>query len=127
MQLFRFLALLVPELLPSSAKLHLATWNGKEDPLEIYLAGGFDEWQRWQNRRNFRRRHVVSLIALPEANKWLFAGVHATGGVEWVDQRKEHHYKLIEVAASSEFNGRIIATFARPGRQSYLNADVWSE
>ena len=35
--------------------------------------GDFDEWQTWQTRRNFEREFVLSLIQLPERNKWLFA------------------------------------------------------
>ena len=126
MHLFDILTLLVPELTPSSAKLHLATWNGTEDPLDVYLAGTFDEWQRWQSRRNFPRPFVVSLIALRETNKWLFAGAHQSEGEEWVERKKAHYYTLVEVAAASELNGRLVAHFERPGRQSYLNADAWS-
>ena len=38
---------------PEKTKVHLAGWNGEEDPLQVYLAGGFDAWQSVQSRRNF--------------------------------------------------------------------------
>lgn len=53
------------EIVPRDTKVRLATWNGKENPLDVYLAGGFEDWQCRQARRNFERDFVVSLIALP--------------------------------------------------------------
>ena len=34
-------------------KIHLACWNGREHPIDVYYAGRFKEWQDWQTRRNF--------------------------------------------------------------------------
>ena len=31
-------------------KVHLACWNGKEDPINHYYAGAFKEWQEEQTR-----------------------------------------------------------------------------
>ncbi len=82
MQLFQLLASLDSELAPERCKLHLAGWNGSEDPLDVYLAGEFDEWQSWQNEKNFERAFVVSLIDLSGSNRWLFAGVRDSDGCE---------------------------------------------
>ena len=111
---------------PGDTKLHLATWNSDENPLDIYLAGEFEEWQRWQNKRNFERNYVLSLINLSETNQWLFAGVYKSNGCEWVKSEGVYYYDLKEIKQCSEFNGRLVATFSRPGRQSYLNAENWS-
>lgn len=62
MLLFDLLRLEAPELEPSKCKVHLAGWNGHDDPLHVYLKGEFDSWQAWQSRRNFERDFVVSLI-----------------------------------------------------------------
>lgn len=99
----------------------------------MYLAGKFEEWQRRQNKENFSRRYVVSLINLREAHKWLFAGVHLAG--EPVQKRSnipvpnvdgiEYRYPMSELASCSELNGRLVISFERTGRQSYLVAENW--
>jgi hypothetical protein len=126
-QLFEVLKLSVPELSPHLAKLHLATDNGSENPLDVYLAGHFAQWQSRQTKLNFKRRFVVSLIALPEANKWLFAGLYESHGAIWQASWDAYQYTLSEVAEAAVLNGRVIVQFQRPGRQSSLNADAWSD
>ena len=37
MDLFTLLGTLDPEVTPDRCKLHLATWNGLHDPLDLYL------------------------------------------------------------------------------------------
>jgi len=127
MRMFDLLAILNPSIRPDEAKLHLATWNGVENPFDVYLAGKFDEWQRWQTRKNFERKFVVSLISLPGTDRWLFAGVHHSTAPEWVEERKEYRYELTEDQSCKEMNGRLVAAFHRPGRQSYLNAENWAD
>lgn len=61
---FDLLRTLNPGLYAPETKVHLATWDGEENPIDVYLAGGFDEWQRWQTRKNFERKFVVLLIGL---------------------------------------------------------------
>lgn len=106
-----------------ASKVHLATWNGEDDPLDVYLAGNFPEWQRWQAKKNFERKYVISLIALPEKNQWLFAGVHLSTGCEWQEDKKAFYYALEAQQSCSEFDGRLVVSFARPGRQPYLLAN----
>jgi len=121
------MALMDREVTPQETKVHLATWNGTDDPLDVYRAGNFDEWQRWQSRRNFDRRFVVALIALPGAGRWLYVGVYNSEGSEWRDDRAAHYYRLQERQSCSEFNGRLIVRFDRPGRQPYLDLDNWAD
>jgi hypothetical protein len=125
MRVFDLLRLVEPGLAPEETKVHLATWNGVDNPLDVYLSGNFPEWQRWQNRKNFEKRFVLSLIALSATNQWLFAGAYASDGCEQRDSN--YYYELTEINACSELNGRIVAQFVRPGRQSYLNCDRWSD
>jgi hypothetical protein len=68
------------ELQPRKAKIHLATWDGKKNPLDEYLAGQFEEWQSYQGQRNFGRPQVIALIALSMRNRWLFAGAYDSQG-----------------------------------------------
>jgi hypothetical protein len=56
-------------------KVHLACWNGKEDPINQYYAGAFKEWQEEQTRKNFECSQVLSLIDIGPG-EWLFVGVY---------------------------------------------------
>jgi len=59
----------------SNLKVHLACWNGKEDPIDSYYAGVFKEWQEEQTRKNFECNQVLSLIDIAPS-EWLFVGVY---------------------------------------------------
>ena len=127
MQLFQILQLLDAQVVPEQCKLHLAGWNGEEDPFDVYLAGRFDEWQSWQSRMNFERPFVVSLIALSRDNSWLFAGVHNSEGCEWLEEYNMHRYRLSRRTGPNELDGCLIVHFERPGRQSYLLGENWNQ
>lgn len=127
MRMLDLLALMDPNVTAEKTKVHLATWNGKDNPLDVYLSGKFEEWQRWQTRKNFERPLVIALISLPEKNKWLFGGVYYSKGVEWADKQSCYYYQLAQVPECAELTGRLIAHFERSGRQSYLNAERWND
>ncbi len=126
MLLFQFVQLLDDQVSPEDCKIHLAVSNGKENPLDVYLAGEFDHWQEWQTKKNFNRKFVVSLISMPEKNRWLFAGVHDSLGCK---PRKEKstcfRYNLRRRETTNSLCGRLIIDFQRPGRNSYLLAKNW--
>jgi GIY-YIG catalytic domain len=126
MKLFQVLNALDPDLQARDCKIHLAVAHGAEDPLDVYLAGNFDDWQTYQTRKNFERPQVVSLIALPQPAHWLFAGVHdASGCATRPDGR--FRYALARRPTTEELDGRLIVRFERPGRQSYLLAERWQD
>jgi hypothetical protein len=56
-------------------KIHLACWNGKEDPINQFYAGTFKQWQEQQTRKNFECKQVIGLIDLG-SGEWLFVGVY---------------------------------------------------
>lgn len=118
MLLFDFLRAQDPTITQENAKVHLACWNGREEPIDVYFRGGFDEWQSFQNRANFERPLVVSLISLPEAQRWVFVGVYASHGKRTLPSGT-YQYELESLPAYAEFAGRLFITFARP-RNSYL-------
>lgn len=124
MQALALLSLLLPAFDPAKAKVHLASFNGVDAPIDVYLAGEFPEWQRQQSGRNFQRQHVVSLVELPEPHLWLFVGLYRVNGV--TPRSGGHYYDLSEVPECSELNGRLVVKFARPGRTSYLTAERWA-
>lgn len=125
MRIFDLLKLMESTISPAKTKVHLATWNGEDNPLNVYLAGDFPEWQRWQTKRNFEKPFVVALIALPSSNKWVFGGAYTAAGCEWRENDSSYYYQLSELSSCSEMNGRLIAHFERLGRQSYLMGDRW--
>ena len=132
MLMFDFLKVMAPNFNPMDAKLHLATHDRAEEPLDIYLAGNFNDWQPWQNAKNFKRKFVISLIDIPhQKNKWLFAGVYRSSGSvrKWSEKYEKQYdwYELTEEQAYQEMNGRLVVTFSRPGRQPYLDAEKWSD
>lgn len=132
MRIFDFLAIMNPKIHPEETKVHLATQGSGEHPLDLYRIGQFEEFQRWQKKRNFERKFVLALIQRPALDSWLFAGVYRSNGVKskkWRDARQSDYYRyeLTEDEACREMNGRLVATFARPGRQPYLDAENCSD
>ena len=127
MRVFDILSIHNPEVVPRHTKIHLATWNGKDNPLEVYFSDGFDDWQQWQTKRNFQRDFVLGLIGLPTTHEWLLAGVYQSFGSAWIEDRSLYQYKLRSLSEFDDLAGRLVVGFSRTGRQSYLNAENWSE
>lgn len=127
MRFFDLLTIVAPDISPESVKIHLAMWNGEDDPINLYLTKTFDEWQRWQTRKNFERKYLISFIKLPAKDKWLFAGIYfsTSQNVTWVEDRSLYYYELLEDPRGENLSGRLITSFRRAGRQSYLNAENW--
>jgi GIY-YIG catalytic domain len=124
MNAFDILNLQAPAVIASDTKIHLACHNGKEDPLDVYLEGAFDEWQKVQTRKNFKRPYVLSLIAMKQPHAWLFGGLHQSGPPKPYKERY-WHYPLDEIPETKHLNGRLVINFERRSRQSYLNAEKW--
>jgi hypothetical protein len=117
---------LIPDFSAANAKVHLASFNGVDAPIDVYLAGNFPEWQRYQSAKNFEREYVVALVELPQPNMWLFAGLWKS--VASAPQKtRGYYYTLTEVPECVELNGRLIIEFQRPGRTSYLKAERWAD
>lgn len=128
MLLFEYLQTVVPLLTPDKVKVHLARFNGEHDPLTVYIAGQFDEWQRWQSRRNFERPYVVSLIQAKHLQRWLYAGTFTVHGSELVqapdNQNMFQRYNLTRMAEADEYAGRIYLKSVYKERNSYPNGET---
>lgn len=131
MNAFKVLQLLLPDLTDENSKLHFAISNGKENPLDVYYQGDFQEWQRQQLRRNFDRKYVVSFIAMPTPSLWLFAGIHLS---DTPTIREDCiYYPLVEMLETKELDGRLVISFDKKNiddkfvRQSYLLTENWME
>lgn len=126
MGLFRLLSAWDPDFEPAKCKVHLAGFNGEEHPLDRYREGRFDEWQSWQNRRNFERQFVVSLISMRQADRWLFAGLHEKHSRDFLGPKK-YYYHLQRRPGPNVFDGRLIVNYKRRSRASYLLGEEITE
>ena len=130
MLLFDFLRLQVPGLTAHATKIHLARHNSSEDPLDVFIAGRFEEWQRWQTKRNFSRPYVVSLIQARHTQRWLYAGTFTVEGIEDKQPREEpwmancYRYDLKKLDVADTYGGRMYVNSVYKGRTSYLNGET---
>lgn len=117
-----------PAFAADKSKVHLARHNGSEHPLDVFIQGNFDEWQRWQDARNFQREFVVSLIQAGSPTRWLFAGLFRTNGCqERVDPTHHFFYDLDRVPAAEEWVGRMYLTSRYKKRNSYLLGETLAD
>ncbi len=126
MKLFDVLKLNDPSIDPNSAKLHLACWNGSDDPVDVFRHGRFQEWQAWQRARNFERPQIVSLIQMRGGGqRWLFAGCFDQKGcARHPSHPNEWLYQTTERSSTESLSGRLIVQYQRQGRNSYRNAET---
>lgn len=128
MRLFDVLKVWEPSFEPPRAKVHLARYNGSEQPLDVFLAGRFDEWQSWQSKRNFEREFVVSLVQDRQPTRWLFVGLFLSLGSEEKRAPEPHYdYKLERVPGAEEWVGRLYLTSVYTERASYLLGETLAE
>ena len=61
---------------PTLYKVHLASWNGNTQPLDVFLTDKerWKGWNSWKSTKNdFNRRYIFSLIEYyHESDVWLF-------------------------------------------------------
>ena len=65
---------------PKNYKVHLATWNGKNQPLNVFVSD-LDMWENWNSYRgsndDFSRKYIFSLMDFyHEPDNWLFGGCY---------------------------------------------------
>lgn len=120
--LIQLLTSLLPSLNTANTKVHLAQHNGIDHPMDVYLAGEFDDWQSWQSRRNFECEYVIGLVELPGTKKWLLAGVYDSLKLNETKSDKDKHdfvYDYRRVPEFAELEGRLILDYTKP-RGNYL-------
>lgn len=111
---------LIPFLEENKALVKIHCARGKEDeyaPKKYFLNGKFKEWQEEQNKKNFERQYILSLI-FGGKDEWLFAGIYQSLSVKKIDKGCYiYETKLLDVA--NEFIGRAIFVFKKKFRNSY--------
>jgi len=110
------------EINPESTKVHLAQASNGYDPLMDFFNGTFIDYQKFQNKKNFERDKILSLIKLPGENLWLYAGVYSSHGI--IGQEDGYHeYDTSLTKIGSSLIGRLVIEYRRAGRVSYPNCE----
>ncbi|MBT9499797.1 MAG: GIY-YIG nuclease family protein [Burkholderiaceae bacterium] len=120
MKAFELLKAIGGRVTASNCKVHLACFNGSDDPMDEYHAGTFDDWQAWQTRRNFSKETVISVIRLQEPDKWLFVGCYEIRGCVQNTDKVGVTYDMARIPEYEVLVGRLVVGFRRSGRQSYI-------
>ena len=103
---------------PENYKVHLANWNGKHQPLNVFVSS-LDEWKTWNEWRGekdeFNRQFIFSLIDFyHEEDMWLFAGCYEV--VERFEKRYDFGYKVELTDQFAPFIGRLKIKWNRSAR-----------
>ena len=102
----------------ASYKVHLANWNGKKHPLDVFVSSRkeWKQWNSWKGAKNeFNRDFIFSLIEFyPEPDIWLFGGVYKV--IERGQQNYAHSYKVKLTNQSHSMIGRLKIKWRRSGR-----------
>jgi hypothetical protein len=113
---------LIPELQNewSKYKVHMAT-SPKPDnnPLHAFFRGEFKQWQEWQNKKNFERPYILSLIYY-QSNDWLYAGIYKSRSSLYYANDEHYEYDTELTDIRKDLIGRLVINFNKSFRASYL-------
>ncbi len=119
--------ILLPQLFPiahpEKYKLHLACWNGHDQPLDVFVRSReeWDGWNAWRGARDdFSRDFIFSLIEFyPEKDKWLFGGAYRVLSRIQVSHAQGYDIELLEEGRA--YIGRLKIPLKRPARAKAVN------
>lgn len=98
-------------------KLHLAIGTkDQKEPLYALFKNKFKPWQERQNKKNFERDYILSLIYY-NRDEWVFGGIYKQKGVKKVKDHYEYDTELLDTR--KDLIGRLIIQYRRGSRQSY--------
>jgi len=99
------------------SKIHFAIGAiEKLEPLYSFSCNDFKSWQEEQNKKNFEREYIFSLIYYGK-DEWLFAGIYKRIGVTKIGNKFKYETELTD--KGSNLIGRLILRFTKLFRQSY--------
>jgi len=98
---------------PQDFKMHLACWNGKNHPLDVF-ARSREEWAGWNSHRGarnrFNRSYVISFMQFyHETDIWLFGGIYKV-----ISDKNPKKYDIELMADEVNLIGRLKVTMPRP-------------
>jgi len=125
--LLRRMNILLPQILPiahpEQFKLHLASSNGSDQPLDVFVRdrNEWDGWNRWRGTRDdFSRDYIFSLIDFyPEKDHWLFGGAYHVLSRSLVNNAPSYDIELLP--DSQPLIGRLKLHLKRPSRAKAMN------
>ena len=101
-----------------NTKIHFAIGaSNKKEPLLEFFKDKFKEWQEYQNKRNFERTYILSLIYYCP-DEWLFAGFYRSISVS--EEADHFRYNTELLPTGKELIGRLIIEYKKEYRQSYV-------
>lgn len=116
-------------------KIHLASWNGHNHPLDVFVQdkAKWALWNSWRSKHDdFNRRYIFSLMDYYHApNQWLFGGVYEV--VERKNVERGYGYKVELTDQFQPLIGRLMISWKRSGRtksrvlEKYLDEFTVSE
>ena len=108
---------------PEQYKLHLACWNGEEQPLNVFVRdrAEWDGWNSWRGARDdFSRDFIFALMDFyPEQDRWLFGGTYRVLSRTPTNHTRSYKVELLE--ESRPFIGRLKLSLKRPSRAKAVN------
>lgn len=108
----------LPGELINNTKIHFAIGaKEKFEPLYAFYRNEFKNWQEYQNKKNFERDYILSLIYY-RRDEWLFAGIYKKESVKKLTNNRLK-YETELTSYGSEMIGRLIIKFTKKFRQSY--------
>lgn len=120
---------LLPISNPKDYKVHLACWNGENQPLDAFVRDReeWDSWNTWRSGKDeFNRTYILSLIDFyPEPGVWLFGGIYKV--LSRAQANQSHSYKVEGVSGHDELVGRLKIRFTRPGRIRSIKLENYFE
>jgi hypothetical protein len=119
------LSTVVPIADPQRYKVHLACWNGSNQPLDVFVndKDEWDNWNRWRSKKDdFNREFILALIDFyPEKDRWLFGGIYrvlSRGGVN-----DSHSYRVELANEGRPLIGRLKLALKRPSRAKAMKLE----
>lgn len=99
-------------------KVHLANWNGHNQPLDIFVSSkkDWEGWNSWRSEKDdFNRQYIFSLMDYyHEPNTWLFGGVYEV--VKRLNKTRAKGYEIKLTNQFKPFIGRLKIKWQRSGR-----------
>lgn len=112
---------------PTQYKVHLASYNGIIQPLEVFVKDRV-EWENWNSWRSntdqFNRDYILALADFYlETDVWLFGGIYKVIGRQPVNQSRS--YTVDRAVEGQELIGRLKIHFVRPSRMRSLKLEKY--
>jgi len=114
---------------PADYKVHLASWDGTDHPLDVFVRDSreWDGWNSWRaSKDDFNRAYILALIDFyPEPDVWLFGGIYRV--VSRAPTNYSHSYHVERVPEHDDLVGRLKIRFTRPSRARSISLEKYFE